>query len=208
MEDSHQAAAVTSGSDEKICPRCAETVKAAALVCKHCNYEFGSPILGTNSPQPVIATAPKKKHPVLIGCAGLVGLFLLLGLIGSINSPSNTSGSTSGGQEVSQQSVVDIQVTSVELAQAYEANEVAAQNTYGDKTLEVTGVVKGITLDFANDPVLQMQGVNEFLSVQASFDDTYKDRLSQISKGETVVIRCTRITEVISAPMLSDCTLP
>lgn len=28
----------------KLCPRCAEAVKAAALVCRHCNYVFGSPV--------------------------------------------------------------------------------------------------------------------------------------------------------------------
>lgn len=28
--------------DKKICPRCAETVKAAANVCKHCGAEFST----------------------------------------------------------------------------------------------------------------------------------------------------------------------
>ena len=28
---------------EKTCPRCAETVKAAAKVCKHCGHEFEEP---------------------------------------------------------------------------------------------------------------------------------------------------------------------
>ena len=27
--------------DTKVCPRCAETVKSAALVCRFCGYEFG-----------------------------------------------------------------------------------------------------------------------------------------------------------------------
>lgn len=27
-------------ADEKVCPQCAETVKAAAKICKHCRHEF------------------------------------------------------------------------------------------------------------------------------------------------------------------------
>ncbi|MFG1319860.1 zinc ribbon domain-containing protein [Xanthobacter autotrophicus] len=29
--------------NEKVCPRCAETVKAAALVCRFCGHEFTAP---------------------------------------------------------------------------------------------------------------------------------------------------------------------
>ena len=29
-----------SSSDEKTCPQCAEKIKAAALVCRFCGYEF------------------------------------------------------------------------------------------------------------------------------------------------------------------------
>jgi ribosomal protein L40E len=29
-------------ADGKICPRCAETVKSAAVVCRYCGHEFGS----------------------------------------------------------------------------------------------------------------------------------------------------------------------
>lgn len=193
-------------NDEKICPRCAETVKAAALVCKHCSYEFGAPLqpaLRGNSP---VAVEAKKKHPFMVGCLTIFAILFVLGLIGSQLTPSNNSNSSSSSASTPE--VAPVAVTSVQLANAYSNNEVAAQNVFGDKTLDVTGVVTGVTLDFANNPVLQLQGVNQFLPVQASFDQSFKQALAAYSKGERVTVRCTRITEVISAPVLSDCSIP
>lgn len=197
-------------NDEKVCPRCAETVKSAALVCKHCQYEFGTPLKPAEShssnPSTVALTPPKKKRPVMIGCLAIIAIIVVIGVIGSQVGPSNNSSNNSGTPDAS--APAPIAVTSVQLAEAYSANEVAAQNTYGDKTLDVTGIVTGVTLDFMNDPVLQMQSVNQFLPVQASFDKSFKDKLAAYAKGERVTVRCTKITEVISAPMLSDCSIP
>src|SRR5690349_8717894 len=39
-------------SDTKTCPRCAETVKAAALVCRYCRHEFeATPSSTASQPQ-------------------------------------------------------------------------------------------------------------------------------------------------------------
>ncbi|MFG1267657.1 zinc ribbon domain-containing protein [Xanthobacter sp. DSM 14520] len=35
--------AQAAAANEKVCPRCAETVKAAALVCRFCGHEFAAP---------------------------------------------------------------------------------------------------------------------------------------------------------------------
>lgn len=100
-----------------------------------------------------------------------------------------------------------IKTTDLKLAQAYADNEVAAQSKYGDKTLWVKGYITGITLDWQNDPVIVMRGVNDLFQVQAKFSDDAKDSLSKLRKGDLVTMKCTSITEMVSAPMLGDCSL-
>ena len=98
-----------------------------------------------------------------------------------------------------------MEVSARDLFSAYEANEVAAQQTYGGKPLKVTGSVQGVTLDFMDNPVIQLATSNEFLPVQATVDDA--DAAASISKGTTVTVLCDELTEVIGAPQLSGCTL-
>lgn len=100
-----------------------------------------------------------------------------------------------------------VAVDSRELGRAYEANEVAAQQLYGNKRLEVTGTLESIELDFSDDPVLSLPGVNEFTSVKASFPKEATAQTSALAKGQTVTVICDTISEVMGSPMLSDCTL-
>jgi len=96
-------------------------------------------------------------------------------------------------------------ITSRELAAAYENNEVRAQQVLGDRDPLVTGRITAITLDFSDDPVVQMQGTNQFLDVQADLND--KSAAAALNKGQTITLLCSEVTEGISAPMLSDCEL-
>ena len=68
-------------ADEKICPECAETIKAAAKVCKHCGGRFKEKPAWQRSP----SQGPKndKERKVAknsqIGCAvGVIGLVLVI----------------------------------------------------------------------------------------------------------------------------------
>jgi hypothetical protein len=100
-----------------------------------------------------------------------------------------------------------IEVTSVELAKAFEANEVAAQQTYGAAPLLVSGEVADISLDFMDQPVVELPGVNQFMNVQANLGEEGKAASAQLTKGQAVVVRCAKLTEVAGTPMLSDCTI-
>jgi hypothetical protein len=78
---------------------------------------------------------------------------------------------------------------------------------YG-KTLDVTGLITGITLDISNDPTIQMEGTNQFLPVQARFDKSYSVRISSLSKGQQITVRCSSVDTVLSSPVLDKCTFP
>ncbi|MFC3713713.1 zinc ribbon domain-containing protein [Sphingoaurantiacus capsulatus] len=64
-------------TDEKTCPRCAEPVKAAAKICRFCNYDFetGTAALVLTAP------APAKKPDSSAGAIGCLGLLAIIFLI-------------------------------------------------------------------------------------------------------------------------------
>lgn len=158
-------------------------------------------------------TAPKKRSWAKVGCLGLVGVIVLLAIIVAI-APEPTpeqlavrEAEQASERQAKSQLALDeaLSVTSRDLAAAFEANEVAAQQTYGDRPLLVTGRVTGISLDFMDNPVVQLNGVNQFLDAQADLKD--KAVAAGLQKGQEVTLLCQELSEVISAPMLGNCEL-
>lgn len=100
-----------------------------------------------------------------------------------------------------------IEVTSVDLAKAFEENEVAAQQKYGASPLLVSGKVVGITLDFMDQPVVQLPGTNQFMNVQANLGEEGKAVSASLKKGQDIVLRCAELSEVAGTPMLGECAV-
>lgn len=77
-------------ADEKVCPKCVETVKAAAVVCKHCGHTFG-----VDRAAPPVAPARNTSigAKIGIGCLVLLAIPIVLGVIGK--SVGNNAGSKS-----------------------------------------------------------------------------------------------------------------
>jgi hypothetical protein len=152
---------------------------------------------------------PARRGRLGKGCVIAVAVLGVLFIIGLALAPSTPPSAVGGADTVTATPAPEpaIEVTSVELARAYEANEAAAQQKYGGKALKVSGTVEGVTLDFADDPVVQLQGVNPFLNVQANLGGGSKAKASQLQKGQEITLICSDVSEAVSMPLLKECEI-
>ena len=146
------------------------------------------------------AIGEKKSRKWLWIVLAVIGLLIIMAMAGGDDTEA-------GGTATATPSEPAMNVSSVELAQAYETNEMAAQQQYGDRSLAVTGTVQGIDLDLMDEPVLMLNGTNEFMNVQAKLADESHQAAASISKGDEVTVTCTELTEIMGTPMLDGCTV-
>ena len=101
---------------------------------------------------------------------------------------------------------VDFEVTSSELYEAYEANEVAADEKYKGKKLAITGIIGNIGKDVLDNPYIAFKE-NHLQGVTCYFSDVNNKVISQLSKGQdvTVVGKCGGLT--LTNVVIKDCKL-
>ncbi len=99
-----------------------------------------------------------------------------------------------------------ISVTSTELFNAYQGNEVAADDKYKGRKLLVTGTVASVDKGAFGGLHLRLATPNEFMSTMCSMEDSEKSQLAQLSKGETVRVLCKGQGIVVGSPSLGGCT--
>jgi len=100
---------------------------------------------------------------------------------------------------------VDYELTANQLYKAYDANEIAADNSYKGKKLAVTGIINDISEVFGNIAVdlKSGDGIN-WTTVRCSMKD--RDEVSKLRKGQKVTIIgiCDGLTFNVSIN-LEDC---
>jgi hypothetical protein len=121
------------------------------------------------------------------------------------------------GEEETEKEVVEkleteeaIQISSTQIYKDYDDNEVAADNKYKDKVVEVKGKIIDISKDFSDDIVIKLNGLinNEYeiVGVRCTFSKSHNSEAASLSKGQIITIRG-KCDGKLMGPDISGCSL-
>lgn len=159
--------------------------------------------------------APAKKRGcgfwILIALAILIGL----GILGAIFGPSEAELKEIQAKQAVQEAATEkqkavdreasaVKVTASKLFSDYEANQIAAEQTYGGKPLLVSGKITEIDEQFG-DAVVKLDTSNPFMSVGAHMLDNAS--AATLAKGQNITVSCEKMDEAGGFLFLRSCIL-
>ncbi|WP_286790778.1 MULTISPECIES: OB-fold protein [unclassified Pseudomonas] len=98
------------------------------------------------------------------------------------------------------------EVSSQQLAQAYDRNTVAADQQFKGKRFRVTGVVDSINTELFGNPYVTLRGgVNQFMEPQFELNDAHANYAAGLQSGMHISLICTGSGDVAKTPMPRDC---
>lgn len=165
-----------------VCKNCGAQVDDKAIICVNC----GQPIKKPKKP-----ITKKWWFWVLIAFAAL---FLIVVASG----PSSDDPSVSDPMKISP----------TDLIEAYQQNEVAADEKYKDKTVEISGSIKSIGTDVLGDVYITLDCGELFQSIQCYFKSGAEtDKVNFLVKGQniTIVGKCKGLS--ITNILIKDCKI-
>lgn len=112
-------------------------------------------------------------------------LFVILGSVSSNKNPDNNQLS----QNKTSQQETYTRVTAADLTAEYKANQVAADEKYKNKIIEISGTIDSIGKDILDDPYVTLGGSDIITKVQCMFDKSNKSQLTSLSKDTKIVLR-------------------
>ncbi len=99
-----------------------------------------------------------------------------------------------------------IKTTATELYDAYDANQIAADEKYKGKTLEITGTIYSIGKDVLNSPYVQLEAKNPLLGVQCYLSKDEASKAATLQKGQKVTLKGRGDGKILNA-MVKDCVI-
>jgi len=152
--------------DEKTCPKCAETVKAAAVICRYCGHDFATEQTATISATAVPPTALSRPAKFILGVLGLVAF---LGALGAI-----------AGNDSHPKSSSEVAAAAMDASPAAAANvEMPAEAALGD----TAGSGQAAAADVIGPRSNALRSAQQYINMTAFSRDGLIDQLSS-SSGE------------------------
>lgn len=148
-----------STEQTKKCPLCKENILIDAIKCKHCRADLRSWFA---------------KHPII---TTIIVLYFFGLLIRGFKS----------GESNSNNNIVAVKISAINLFSEYEENEIGADGRYKDKLLEVTGTIGSIGKDILNNSYITLKTNNSICSIQCFIEDS-EEEASRLKEGQFAVI--------------------
>jgi hypothetical protein len=82
-----------------------------------------------------------------------------------------------------------IQISAKQLYADYDSNEVAADEKYKGKILEVSGTVNDIAKDITDTIYVTLKGAEYFGDVQCFFSNEFTKEAAKLSKGQQLTVK-------------------
>lgn len=148
----------------------------------------------------------------------VIAVIIVISVIGSMGEDSNPSTSESSDTSAeapatatkeSENKTPEVTVTSAALAKAYKDNEVAADQKYKGKLIEISGTVTGVDNGtFDNEIIVKLtDGEYDFSGPMCYMKPSEHDKVVSYTKGQQVTLIGTGNSATIGSPMLKDCVV-
>lgn len=187
----------------KKCWKCAEEIQDAAVACRFCGANQASLDRTRMISDQIDANIDQRRRRVRF--VSVVAIFIFCLWVGEKIFSGGVAPTDLQGVQMEQQPA--IAVTAVELSAAYDANEVAAQEQFGNRIIEVSGKVDSITLDLTDDPVVNLSVPGTLIGVKVNFAADQNQQVATLSKGQQLTVTCSSVREFGGSPILDDCRI-
>lgn len=139
---------------------------------------------------------------ILISIIVLIALVVIIGMMSGGDNNDQPANNTVETATLDEPLIV---VSAREIASDYDDNEVAADQKYKGKILEVSGIVASIDSSVGDQAIVQLVGKNEFQTVSTQGNNDFTQYATTLKKGQNIVLICKGDGEVIGFPQLKNC---
>lgn len=98
-----------------------------------------------------------------------------------------------------------VKISANQLFNAYDDNEVATDEGFKGKLIQVSGMVQAIDKDAFDNIVINFKTSNQFMPAHMKMQDSEKSAAMALKKGVKASVQCEKMSRIVGSPYGSDC---